>query len=242
MVLLSHCIFIFTAIACSVSCAGVDCSHGWHLGENGLWGKCTLYESATRAPMMLRIPGLTDGGREIYQLTEHLDLMPTLIEAAGLSAIPRCPADGGLTIATCTQGISLMPLLEPNAPPSIAVRNASLSLWPHPGVGAPKCVNGAPAVDAEGTPCAAEHGTLQFPGSMGFALVLVTGQRYIEWVNMSYPSWTPKWDELRAREFYLNSSNDRNIGATGVATPAQEGEMEKLSAQLHRGWEANFLL
>jgi arylsulfatase A-like enzyme len=64
-------------------------------GENGLWGKCTLYESATRAPMLIRVPGVTDNGRKITALTEHLDLMPTLIELAGLPAIPSCPADGG---------------------------------------------------------------------------------------------------------------------------------------------------
>ena len=167
--------------------------------------------------------------------------MPTLIEAAGLRPIPRCPADGGLTVATCTQGISLMPLLEPNAPPSLALRNASLSLWPHPGVGSPRCRNGMPAVDAVGTPCAAEHGTLQFPGSIGFAMVLVTGQRYIEWVNMSYAPagvWTPEWTQLRAREYYLHPNNSVNVAADGVATPKQLQEMRRLSAQLHRGWDA----
>ena len=177
-------------------------------------------------------------------MTEHLDLMPTLIEAAGLGVIPRCPSDGGLTVETCTQGVSLMPLLrEPAGPaaPSL-LRNASLSLWPHPGVGSPRCVNGKPNVDKRGTPCAAEHGTLQFPGSMGFAMVLVTGERYIEWVNMSYPSWEPQWEQLRAREFYLNSSNDHNVAAPGAgATKAQEQEMDRLSAQLRRGWEAGLL-
>jgi hypothetical protein len=73
-------------------------------------------------------------------------------------------------------------------------------------------------------------------------MVLVTGQRHIEWVNMSYPSWTPEWEQLRAREYYLNSSNERNIGAPGAATPTHEMEMKELSAQLHRGWEAGLLL
>jgi hypothetical protein len=202
--------------------------------------------------MMIRIPGVTDGGMEIRQLTEHLDLMPTLIEAAGLGVIARCPSDGGLTVETCTQGVSLMPLIRGppttasggTATPSLdlALRNASFSLWPHPGVGSPRCVNGKPNVDKRGTPCAAEHGTLQFPGSMGFAMVLVTGERYIEWVNMSYPSWAPQWEQMRAREYYLNSSNDHNVAAPGAgATKAQEQEMDRLSAQLRRGWEAGLL-
>eukprot|EP01046_Picozoa_sp_COSAG06_P095809 COSAG06_NODE_41917_length_386_cov_1.083624_1_plen_85_part_01 len=84
--------------------------------------------------MMIRIPGVTDGGMEIRQLTEHLDLMPTLIEAAGLGVIARCPSDGGLTVETCTQGVSLMPLIRGpttgggTATPSLVLRNASLSL------------------------------------------------------------------------------------------------------------------
>ena len=184
---------------------------------------------------------MTDHGIEIQQLTEHLDLMPTLVEVAGLHPIPRCPADGGMSVATCTQGVSLRPLMEPLAPPTRSLRNASFSLWPHPGVGAPRCQGGNPHVDDKGTPCAAEHGTLQFPGSMGFALVLYTGQRYIEWVNMSYAqngSWTPLWNELRAREYYLNSSNSRNMAANGAATPSQVKQMQQLAEQLHRGWQA----
>ena len=149
-------------------------------------------------------------------------------------------------MATCTQGVSLRPLMEPTAPSTRAVRNASLSLWPWPGVGAPRCHKGQPSVDGRGTPCAAEFGSLQFPGSMGFALVLVDGRRYIEWVNMSYDapngSWQPLWHELRAREFYLNSSNSHNLGGdNGAATPPQLEEMRQLSAQLHRGWDASLV-
>ena len=31
--------------------------HGWHLGDHGLWGKQTNFENATRAPMILSVPG-----------------------------------------------------------------------------------------------------------------------------------------------------------------------------------------
>jgi iduronate 2-sulfatase len=37
--------------------------HGWQLGEHGEWCKHTNFELATRAPMMIRVPGLTDGPR-----------------------------------------------------------------------------------------------------------------------------------------------------------------------------------
>eukprot|EP01043_Picozoa_sp_COSAG02_P014430 COSAG02_NODE_595_length_19813_cov_12.215380_8_plen_79_part_00 len=73
---------------------------------------------------------------------------------------------------------------------------------------------------------------------MGFSLVLESGVRYMEWVNMSYPAWTPLWSQRRAREYYLSSSNDENIGLEGVATPAQEEAMAVLSLQLQRHWDS----
>ena len=34
--------------------------HGWQLGEHGEWSKHTNFEVATHAPMMVRVPGLTE--------------------------------------------------------------------------------------------------------------------------------------------------------------------------------------
>jgi len=67
--------------------------HGWQLGEHGEWCKHTNFELATRAPMMLRIPGMTDGGVQSNALVEFVDIFPTLVEAAGLVAPMICPED-----------------------------------------------------------------------------------------------------------------------------------------------------
>ena len=53
--------------------------HGWQLGEHGEWCKHTNFEFATRAPMMIRVPGLTDGGIFSTHYSEHVDLFPTLV-------------------------------------------------------------------------------------------------------------------------------------------------------------------
>ena len=84
--------------------------HGWQLGEHGEWCKHTNFELATHAPMMLRVPGLTDKGVVTEELTEFVDLFPTLAEAAGLPEIPLCPERSGL-VSTCTEGTSFMPLV-----------------------------------------------------------------------------------------------------------------------------------
>ncbi len=61
--------------------------------------------------MMLRVPGLTDGGVTVTQLTEYVDLFPTLVEAAGLPPIPQCPRNSK-DIRTCHEGISMLPLIS----------------------------------------------------------------------------------------------------------------------------------
>lgn len=73
--------------------------HGWHLGDQGMWGKHTNYEWATRTPLVLRVPGL-DGGGVTAGLVESVDLYPTLAELCGLNP----PGD--------LEGLSFVPLLK----------------------------------------------------------------------------------------------------------------------------------
>lgn len=65
--------------------------HGWHLGEQGHLGKHTNFESATRVPLLVHVPGreqvpATDA------LVELVDLYPTLAELCGLA--PPTPLEG----------------------------------------------------------------------------------------------------------------------------------------------------
>ena len=61
---------------------------------------------------MIHIPGRTDQGINVTELTEFVDLFPTLTEAAGLPGIPLCPRDNATLVRTCTEGASLLPLVE----------------------------------------------------------------------------------------------------------------------------------
>ncbi|XP_041362831.1 iduronate 2-sulfatase-like [Gigantopelta aegis] len=78
---------------------------------------------------MVSVPGLTDHGVVTEQLTEFVDLFPTLVDAAGLPPLPFCPVDSA-DIATCTEGMSLMPLMKnPNA----KWKTAAFSQYPRHG-------------------------------------------------------------------------------------------------------------
>ena len=85
--------------------------HGWQLGEHGEWCKHTNFELATHAPMMVKVPGMTDHGVVTETPTEFVDLFPTLVEAAGLPKLPLCPENSS-NVTTCTEGISMIPLIE----------------------------------------------------------------------------------------------------------------------------------
>jgi len=62
--------------------------HGYHLGEHGLWHKLTLFEEATRVPLIVYAPGTKGAGQSCAQLVELIDLYPTLAALSGL-AIPE---------------------------------------------------------------------------------------------------------------------------------------------------------
>ena len=77
--------------------------NGFHLGDHHLWSKHTLFERATRVPMIMAGPGVR-ARKACARTTELLDIYPTLVELAGLPA-PRH-----------LQGASLVPLLrQPDA-------------------------------------------------------------------------------------------------------------------------------
>ena len=85
--------------------------HGWQLGEHGEWCKHNNFELSTHAPLIMRIPNITDGGMVSENLVEFVDIFPTLAEAAGLPPIPHCPVNSG-RVRLCHEGSSLMPLLR----------------------------------------------------------------------------------------------------------------------------------
>lgn len=75
--------------------------HGYGTGEHGQWMKQTVFEAATRLPLIVHAPGAKARGKGCGRTVELLDLYPTLADLCGLAQVP-----GNL------HGKSLRPLLD----------------------------------------------------------------------------------------------------------------------------------
>ena len=59
---------------------------GFHLGEHGHWHKSTMFEGATRVPLIIVDPRQKEKGKKYTNLTGLIDVYPTLCELAGVAA------------------------------------------------------------------------------------------------------------------------------------------------------------
>lgn len=74
--------------------------HGWHLGDQGMWGKSANFTADTHVPLIVHVPGMETAGQACHALVEYVDMYPTLTELAGLG------------IPEYLEGTSLVPLIE----------------------------------------------------------------------------------------------------------------------------------
>lgn len=73
--------------------------HGWHLGEKHHWRKSTLWEEATRAPLIWVVPGVTQPGAICHRPVDFMSIYPTLCELAKIAPPQHL------------EGMSIVPLL-----------------------------------------------------------------------------------------------------------------------------------
>jgi iduronate 2-sulfatase len=181
------------------------------------WTKHTNYESATRAPLIIRSPAHPQShGRTVTALTQHLDIFPTLLELAGLQ---DSPAAAGL------QGHSLVPLLEDPSAPALAARPNAFSQYPRKQSACP------------GFECGDAH-------AMGYT-IRTPQWRFTQWVDYNNNTYTPNFNaatsKVFAQELYSHAGDADGRNWTGfelhnlVSDPAYAEVVKNLTALLHAG-------
>ena len=83
--------------------------HGWHLGDQRVWGKHTLFENALKSTLIIKTPEADHHNQRIDAVVESVDLYPTLME---LCSIP---------VKYQIDGKSLVPLFSSDEPKSEGV-------------------------------------------------------------------------------------------------------------------------
>jgi len=74
--------------------------HGWKLGEHNGWCKQTNYNIDIHVPMMVYTPEQLNAGKQTFEITELIDMFPSLCELAHIDA------------PDYLQGTSFVPLME----------------------------------------------------------------------------------------------------------------------------------
>ena len=74
--------------------------HGWKLGDHNSWGKMTNYNIDLKVPMIIRYPNQENKGAQTFEITELIDMFPSLCELAGIDA------------PDYMQGTSFVPLIK----------------------------------------------------------------------------------------------------------------------------------
>ena len=62
--------------------------HGYHLGDHGHWQKQTLFENATRVPLIFSGPGITQYLESVDDPVELIDIYPTIMDLTGMKTPP----------------------------------------------------------------------------------------------------------------------------------------------------------
>lgn len=236
---------------------------GWQLGEHAEWCKYSNYELATRVPLIVHIPGVTDkprpspiknqlqnslkmiqsqdnvkpsndSGMIVTEFVELVDLFPTLSDLAGITVPPVCPPEP-FNVTLCSEGYSFAPLLEP-----VQGSNAILQKDGMEKLTSKRYSRWKNATFSQyPRPGVTPNEKTDLP-SLGDITVMGYSMRtkdhhYTEWIGFNPKTFQGNWTDVKATELYINGLDyDQNQNV--AADPQFKEIVKQLSYQLQMGW------
>ena len=202
--------------------------HGWQLGDLGEWGKKTLFERATRAPLLFFDPRAKERQPSTSRaLVEFVDIMPTMIDLAlGPTHVPPiCPQDDPAAPAECTEGKSLTSAINHPEDDMMVEHPAAFMQYA-------ACMHDDQVWhDACADPAE--------PRVMGYA-IRTRRWRYIEWVPFDKDNAQPLWNKTLGTELYDHTMSDivenKAESQNVVGHPEHAETVSLLADQLRAGW------
>ena len=65
--------------------------HGDMMGDHGMLEKRSMFEEASRVPLLMKVPWLSSGNQVVEGSVSHIDLVPTLLDLIGEELPPHVP-------------------------------------------------------------------------------------------------------------------------------------------------------
>jgi iduronate 2-sulfatase len=193
--------------------------HGWQLSEHGQWRKMTIFELATRVPLMIHVPWLPQGhGKRTSAIAELVDMMPTAAAVMGIDLMANETIDG----------TSLLPVLTD---PTASVKDSAFSQYPR----CPKNVS----VPWRHNACLQVNDTDFY--AMGYSL-RADGWRYSEWIEWDGSSTTPNWSDVVGVELYSHQDDlvEKDFNTFENENLAGQDKYKTIQAQLSERLRAHY--
>ena len=66
--------------------------HGWHLGDQQMWGKHSLFDNALKSTLIMKVPSMKNANKVVSSIVETVDIYPTIMELTNVDF--QHPIDG----------------------------------------------------------------------------------------------------------------------------------------------------
>ncbi|XP_785170.4 iduronate 2-sulfatase [Strongylocentrotus purpuratus] len=227
--------------------------HGWQLGEHSEWCKFSNFELATRVPLMVHVPGVTDvqkqprtkkfplkdllknkkSGERRYSsvlkegqvVNEFVELVDMFPTLAELAGlqVPSTCPPNPFKVDFCTEGVSFAPLITRG----FGRKGVSYTRWKNATFSQYPRPGDVPTLESD-----LPH--LVNITIMGYSM-RTSDYHFTEWIGFNHSIFQGDWEDVHARELYVLATDPLEDDNVADSLDYQD-LIQDLHIKLMRGW------